>query len=365
MSLQLSGTKAHHPAPTGPAFHATEPVGLNGLFLLIFPASDWFHKPPWKIPAPLLHNSTRILELRLSNNFHDGSVPQGLGNLPFLEIRLSWFAIDKIRLEVRNSRVHWQPLQVASSTHVRRQAKGTAYRLACYALRNASPFVWLDSPPGFVADVLFEDVLFEYLSNGSLEDWIKGKKKNADGDGLNILERFNVAIDVPCGLDYLHHDSKVPVVHCDSKPSNILLDGDVTAKIGDFGLAKVLMERTENTQHSQLHQCPEGFHTIHTPSSSLEKVQRRKFHRRRKPHQMGAISLPSQHDQSARLCAACLLKAHISSRRTYLVLIFEVGLSCTCASPDGRSSLRKAPYKLETARQTLLNVESVNCQALT
>ncbi|KAM1330461.1 hypothetical protein ACFX1X_043618 [Malus domestica] len=25
------------------------------------------------------------------------------------------------------------------------------------------------------------------------------------------------------------------------------------------------MERTENTQHSQLHQCPEGFHTIHTP----------------------------------------------------------------------------------------------------
>ncbi|KAM1118877.1 hypothetical protein ACFX2I_043141 [Malus domestica] len=112
------------------------------------------------------------------------------------------------------------------------------------------------------------------------------------------------------------------------------------------------MERTENTQHSQLHQCPEGFHTIHTP-------------RRRKPHQMGAISLPSQHDQSARLCAACLLKAHISSRRTCLVLIFEVGLSCTCASPDGRSSLRKAPYKLETARQTLFNVESVNCQALT
>ncbi|KAM1013101.1 hypothetical protein ACFX2C_043273 [Malus domestica] len=125
------------------------------------------------------------------------------------------------------------------------------------------------------------------------------------------------------------------------------------------------MERTENTQHSQLHQCPEGFHTIHTPSSSLEKVQRRKFHRRRKPHQMGAISLPSQHDQSARLCAACLLKAHISSRTTCLVLIFEVGLSCTCASPDGRSSLRKAPYKLETARQTLFNVESVNCQALT
>ncbi|KAM1330460.1 hypothetical protein ACFX2H_042763 [Malus domestica] len=73
--------------------------------------SNCFNLFTGKIPAPLLHNSTRILELRLSNNFHDGSVPQGLGNLPFLEIRLSWFAIDKIRLEVRNSRVHWQPLQ--------------------------------------------------------------------------------------------------------------------------------------------------------------------------------------------------------------------------------------------------------------
>ncbi|TQD99241.1 hypothetical protein C1H46_015155 [Malus baccata] len=84
------------------------------------------------------------------------------------------------------------------------------------------------------------------------------------------------------------------------------------------------MERTENTQPSQLHQCPEGFHTIHTPSEGPYLIQK---------------NLPG--------------------------LNFRVGLSCTSASPDGRSSLRKAPYKLETARQTLFNVESVNCQALT
>ncbi|KAJ7958219.1 Receptor-like protein kinase [Quillaja saponaria] len=90
----------------------------------------------------------------------------------------------------------------------------------------------------------FLALVYEYLSNGSLEDWIKGKRKHANGDGLNLLERLNVVIDVVCALDYLHHDSEVPVVHCDLKPSNILLDEFMTAKVGDFGLARLLMERS-------------------------------------------------------------------------------------------------------------------------
>ena len=95
----------------------------------------------------------------------------------------------------------------------------------------------------------FLALVYEYLSNGSLEDWVNGKRKNANGDVLNVVERLNVAIDVACGLDYLHHDCEVPVVHCDLKPSNILLGEDMTAKIGDFGLARLLMQRA-GVQHS-------------------------------------------------------------------------------------------------------------------
>ncbi|XP_029128329.1 probable LRR receptor-like serine/threonine-protein kinase At3g47570 [Cajanus cajan] len=84
----------------------------------------------------------------------------------------------------------------------------------------------------------FLALVYEYLCNGSLEDWIKGRRKHANGNGLNLMERLNIAIDVACALDYLHNDSEIPVVHCDLKPTNILLGEDMTAKVGDFGLAR-------------------------------------------------------------------------------------------------------------------------------
>jgi len=41
-------------------------------------------------------------------------------------------------------------------------------------------------------------------------------------------------------LEYLHHHINPPIAHCDIKPSNILLDEDMTAHLGDFGLAKIM-----------------------------------------------------------------------------------------------------------------------------
>jgi tRNA A-37 threonylcarbamoyl transferase component Bud32 len=94
----------------------------------------------------------------------------------------------------------------------------------------------------------FVALVYEYMHNGSLEEWIKGSRRRLDGGLLNILERLNVAIDVACAVDYLHHDCEIPVVHCDLKPSNVLVDKDMTAKVGDFGLAKLLAERGADKQ---------------------------------------------------------------------------------------------------------------------
>ncbi|CAN1236660.1 Receptor-like serine/threonine-protein kinase At2g45590 [Linum grandiflorum] len=59
---------------------------------------------------------------------------------------------------------------------------------------------------------------------------------------MDWSKRYSVMTDVARGLEYLHHCCNPPVIHGDVKPSNILLDSDFNAKIGDFGLARLKSE---------------------------------------------------------------------------------------------------------------------------
>uniref|UniRef100_A0A0A9CFM8 Protein kinase domain-containing protein n=1 Tax=Arundo donax TaxID=35708 RepID=A0A0A9CFM8_ARUDO len=52
--------------------------------------------------------------------------------------------------------------------------------------------------------------------------------------------RLKIAIDVASSLEYLHQHKPLPIIHCDLKPSNVLLDSDMVAHVGDFGLARFL-----------------------------------------------------------------------------------------------------------------------------
>uniref|UniRef100_A0A2N9FBF8 non-specific serine/threonine protein kinase n=1 Tax=Fagus sylvatica TaxID=28930 RepID=A0A2N9FBF8_FAGSY len=65
------------------------------------------------------------------------------------------------------------------------------------------------------------------------------------------LFKVNIAIDVANALEYLHHHCQNPIVHCDLKPSNVLLDKDMVAHVGDFGLAKFLFEASNNPSKTQ------------------------------------------------------------------------------------------------------------------
>ncbi|XWS28701.1 hypothetical protein CRYUN_Cryun25bG0094000 [Craigia yunnanensis] len=81
----------------------------------------------------------------------------------------------------------------------------------------------------------FRALVYEFMPNGSLEGWLHA---SPEASILNFVHRLNISIDVASALEYLHHHCKVPVVHCDLKPSNILLDHDMVAHVGDFGLAR-------------------------------------------------------------------------------------------------------------------------------
>ncbi|XP_038991631.1 probable LRR receptor-like serine/threonine-protein kinase At3g47570 [Hibiscus syriacus] len=89
----------------------------------------------------------------------------------------------------------------------------------------------------------FKALVLELMPNGSLETWLHpSSTKVHNSPSLNLIQRLNIAIDVASALDYIHSQFDKPVVHCDLKPSNILLDADLTAHISDFGLTRFLSE---------------------------------------------------------------------------------------------------------------------------
>ncbi|XP_042012424.1 receptor kinase-like protein Xa21 [Salvia splendens] len=83
----------------------------------------------------------------------------------------------------------------------------------------------------------FKALVLEYMPNGNLEKWLYSQNHF-----LNFMERLNIMIDVASALEYLHSGYSTPIVHSDLKPSNVLLDKDMVARVSDFGIAKLLYD---------------------------------------------------------------------------------------------------------------------------
>ncbi|VAH52198.1 unnamed protein product [Triticum turgidum subsp. durum] len=88
----------------------------------------------------------------------------------------------------------------------------------------------------------FRALIYAFMPNGNLDTWLHHQGNQAAARHLSLAQRINIAINIADALDYLHHDTWRPIIHCDLKPSNILLDIHMNACLGDFGIARFYID---------------------------------------------------------------------------------------------------------------------------
>nr|XP_027082585.1 probable LRR receptor-like serine/threonine-protein kinase At3g47570 [Coffea arabica] len=219
----------------------------------------------------------------------------------------------------------------------------------------------------------FRALVLEYMCNGSLEKWLY-----CDNYFLDTLQRLNILIDVASAVQYLHEEYSTPVIHCDLKPSNVLLDEDMVAHVSDFGIAKML-EKEESFAWTRTlatigYIAPEygseGLISAKCDVYSYGIMLMEVFSRRKPNDEMFAGNLNlkswinnSLPDSILRVIDAKLLQRedeNFTEKLEVLSSILELALKCVCESPSERVSMKVTLETLKKIKLKFLRVMEVD-----
>ncbi|CDP19500.1 unnamed protein product [Coffea canephora] len=161
-------------------------------------------------------------------------------------------AVYKGRLEK-----HGNKLVAVKVLDLQKNGASKSFKAECKALRNIRHRN-LVSIVSYCSSIdskgnEFKALVYEFMENGNLDLWLHPSETTdqaTSSRSLNLLQKLNIAIDVASALQYLHDHCEAEIVHCDIKPSNLLLDNDLVAHVGDFGLAR-LLPKPVNTSSEQ------------------------------------------------------------------------------------------------------------------
>ncbi|KAH9620213.1 hypothetical protein KSS87_021669 [Heliosperma pusillum] len=226
----------------------------------------------------------------------------------------------------------------------------------------------------------FKALVYEFMPNGSLDRWLHG----VDGK-MSLAQRVDIAIDVAHALNYLHHECEIPIVHCDLKPSNILLDDDMVAHVGDFGLARFLTQPQHPHQSSTTgirgtigYAAPEyGLGSkaskdgdiysygillleLMTGKSPIDNMFKEDY----SLHMYAEAALPDQ-DQVLQIVEAedpRAVQDDLQRRSECIVSVISVGVLCSNHLPHERMKIIDAISRLQSARDNLPKLNISSCK---
>ncbi|KAM3239302.1 hypothetical protein T459_11190 [Capsicum annuum] len=211
----------------------------------------------------------------------------------------------------------------------------------------------------------FKALVLQYMPNGSLEKYLYSHNYF-----LDIRQRLSIMIDVACALKYLHHGCSSPVIHCDLKPSNVLLDEDMVAHLRDFGISKLLGEYQGDLYTKTFatlgYIAPEygqdGLVSTKCDVYSygimlLETFTRRKpseFEEDLRLKQWANYSLPDAVIDVADTNLVPPIDNHVMKKLDCVASIMNVALDCCSESPARRTNMKDAVGMLQKIRIQLL-----------
>ncbi|KAK4710652.1 hypothetical protein R3W88_005165 [Solanum pinnatisectum] len=214
----------------------------------------------------------------------------------------------------------------------------------------------------------FKALVLEYMSNGTLDKWLYSHNLF-----LDLFQRLDIMIDVASAMVYLHSGCSNPVVHCDLKPSNVLLDQEMVGHVSDFGIAKLLGAGETFVQTRTIatigYIAPEygqdGIVSTSCDVYSFGILMMETFTRIRPSDERftGDLSIrrwvsDSFPDEIHKVVDANLVQLEderIDAKMQCLLSIIELALSCTLVTPDARISMEDSLSTLQKIRLQFVN----------
>ncbi|KAL4313847.1 hypothetical protein AHAS_Ahas15G0026000 [Arachis hypogaea] len=179
----------------------------------------------------------RFRELKIAtNNFHDSN-----------KLGQGGFGI------VYRGTLPKEKLQMAVKKFSRDSIKGISDFLAELTIINCLRYKNLVRLLGWCHKNGILLLVYEYMPNGSLDHHLFFKE-GTNKTPLSWHLRYKIISGLVAALNYLHNECDKKVIHRDLKASNIMLDSDFNARLGDFGLARAI--ENKKTSYANLHGVP-------------------------------------------------------------------------------------------------------------